>query len=580
MRARGLRRLHDVELAGAGTSVGDVLPDAGREQHRLLEHDGELAAQVGEAVVTQVHAVEQNGAGGWVVEAREEAHDRRLAGPRRPGDRHARAGRDLERDTAQHGMVRVVREADVAERHRAGRAAQRPGVGAFGHVGALVEQRENALGAREVRLKPRRLPADRLQRIVELSEVAQHHQELAEREHPRADVAHADEQHGGHSQRGRESYQQSEPSFEQRQVDARRHAFVRTADEPVGLPRFLSEGLHHAQRAERLVDHRQRRGFELLHAPGLDAHARAVEARQNEQDRADAQRDERQLPVEPGGDDDHRHEGGRRADERYDSVHHQVLDCRGVLLDAVQRVGGPARVVIGHRQPLHLVDEPGAEVEDQPLTDVGAEQRAAERLELAEQRHDQEQADGDPEDGGGGASGGRRQHGPRERRQRARADDGIDDDLQRHRVEQRDGTRKQPDGEQAEELRPVWHCLAYQPSVQRDVAHHLPPEPVSNTELNRSCRRGGIATAEEGRAQHSNDVGDVGAVERIERVHGEIEAVTFVPTPKGRDVEAFRKSHIELDGSWSATGVAGHARRSIVGNGVPVVVKSCRDVEW
>ena len=87
-------------------------------------------------------------------------------------------------------MVRVVREADVAERHRAGRAAQRPGVGAFGHVGALVEQRENALGAREVRLKPRRLPADRLQRIVELSEVAQHHQELAEREHPRADVAH------------------------------------------------------------------------------------------------------------------------------------------------------------------------------------------------------------------------------------------------------------------------------------------------------------------------------------------------------------------------------------------------------
>src|SRR5436190_12488024 len=44
----------------------------------------------------------------------------------------------------------------------------------------------------------------------------------------------------------------------------------------------------------------------------------------------------------------------------------------------------------------------------------------------------------------------------------------------------------------------------------------LPSKPVSQPELHCSRRRCRIAAAEEWRAQHSNDVGDVGAVERIE----------------------------------------------------------------
>ena len=66
------------------------------------------------------------------------------------------------------------------------------------------------------------------------------------------------------------------------------------------------------------------------------------------------------------------------------------MERGGVVLDAVDGVGGAARVVIGERQPLHLLDELGAEVEHEPLPDVGPHQRGREALELA-QRGDAEQ---------------------------------------------------------------------------------------------------------------------------------------------------------------------------------------------
>src|SRR5437667_10641660 len=108
----------------------------------------------------------------------------------------------------------------------------------------------------------------------------------------------------------------------------------------------------------------------------------------------------------------------------------------------------------------------------------------------------------------------------------------------------------------------------------------LPSKPVSQPELHCSRRRCRIATAEKWRAQHSDDIGDVDAVDRVEHIHRDVEAVTFVPSLKTRNVEGLCKSHIELQGSRSAAGIAGHARRPNVGDGVPGVVKSCRNVEW
>ena len=60
----------DFCLAGVRTGIGDVFPNAGREEYRILEHDGELVPQVGQLVLAQIDAVEQDLPVGGVIEPR------------------------------------------------------------------------------------------------------------------------------------------------------------------------------------------------------------------------------------------------------------------------------------------------------------------------------------------------------------------------------------------------------------------------------------------------------------------------------------------------------------------------------
>ncbi|OLE97364.1 MAG: hypothetical protein AUG75_09170 [Cyanobacteria bacterium 13_1_20CM_4_61_6] len=116
-------------------------------------------------------------------------------------------------------------------------------------------------------------------------QVRQRHQQLPERERARAHVAHPDEQHGGRARRGRQPHQQAVPAFEQRQTNAGHHAFARAAHEAFGLAGFLPERLHDTQGPQRLLHDRERRGFQLLHAARLTAHAGAVDRGEHEQGR-------------------------------------------------------------------------------------------------------------------------------------------------------------------------------------------------------------------------------------------------------------------------------------------------------
>ena len=226
VRARRLRRPHDVEVACSRAPVSDVLPDTGRKQHGLLEDDGELVPQVGEAVVAQVHAVEEDGAGRRVVEAGQETHEGRLPGSSRPHDRDARAGRHCERDVVQYRTVRIVGEEHVLEFHRASGAHEGSRVESLGDIGPLVQQREGPLGAREIRLETCRLPADRLQGLVQLGEVTHHQQQLPQRESAGADVAHADQQHGGRAERHGQPHVEAVAALEEREAEACRHSLA------------------------------------------------------------------------------------------------------------------------------------------------------------------------------------------------------------------------------------------------------------------------------------------------------------------------------------------------------------------
>src|SRR5262249_49490884 len=102
----------DFGAAGAGPSVGDVLPDAEREQERFLQHQGDLRTEALQLEVADVVAVNGDAALPGIEEARPQAHQRCLArsGGADKGDSLPRE--DLQANTAQDGTARLV-----AERH-------------------------------------------------------------------------------------------------------------------------------------------------------------------------------------------------------------------------------------------------------------------------------------------------------------------------------------------------------------------------------------------------------------------------------------------------------------------------------
>ncbi len=84
--------------------------------------------------LAHVDAVEQHAPGGRVVEARDQAHERRLAGARRADDRHHLPGPHVEVDAAQHRArrrrtrtSRPRRRPRRARRRREARAVRRRG---------------------------------------------------------------------------------------------------------------------------------------------------------------------------------------------------------------------------------------------------------------------------------------------------------------------------------------------------------------------------------------------------------------------------------------------------------------------
>src|SRR5215211_5551768 len=109
-------RRHDLLKGGVWISVGDVLGNAGREEERLLQDDGELIAHVGYPVVAQVHAIERYPSGGGIIEARQQTYERGLARASRSRDADPRAGEDFEGDVLQYWVVLpFVGEGNVLE---------------------------------------------------------------------------------------------------------------------------------------------------------------------------------------------------------------------------------------------------------------------------------------------------------------------------------------------------------------------------------------------------------------------------------------------------------------------------------
>src|SRR5216684_967090 len=80
-----------------------------------------------------------------VVEAEEEARDRRFAGAARPDNRERRAGRDREIDIAQDRAPRIVAEIDMAEGERPLADEKRRRAGPVLDIGGDLQERHHLL---------------------------------------------------------------------------------------------------------------------------------------------------------------------------------------------------------------------------------------------------------------------------------------------------------------------------------------------------------------------------------------------------------------------------------------------------
>jgi hypothetical protein len=168
--AHRLGRGGDLVLGGVGAPERDVVGDRAGEQEALLGHHAQLRAQRRRAHVAQVMAVDRHAPLGGVVEAPHQLGQRRLAGSRRPHQRHRLTGRHLQVHVPQRpGAVAIAERhlfecqvpLDPLQRHRAGTIHQ---------VGLLVQQLEDLVQRRHPRLvgrvQLRKLP-DRVEEVVQ-----------------------------------------------------------------------------------------------------------------------------------------------------------------------------------------------------------------------------------------------------------------------------------------------------------------------------------------------------------------------------------------------------------------------------
>ncbi len=122
----------DLLAGGIAPAIEDILPDGAGEEHRLLRHDADGAAQRFERRLADVLPVDENAPLLHVVEARQDIHQRGFARAALPHQHHAPAGLHFQVDVAEgdHRVVAGIGEGDMLEGD-SGRATGQQAFGAF-----------------------------------------------------------------------------------------------------------------------------------------------------------------------------------------------------------------------------------------------------------------------------------------------------------------------------------------------------------------------------------------------------------------------------------------------------------------
>jgi hypothetical protein len=124
-----------------------IVHEIPHEQEEILLHKADEGAQVRGGQVSDVDAVHENAAAGWVVEAKQQIDDGCLPCSGVPHQGHRPAGRGSKGHIAQYpGAAVSVAEPDPLEAHLTpGRASQQHRPGRLLHHDRLIQQPEHPL---------------------------------------------------------------------------------------------------------------------------------------------------------------------------------------------------------------------------------------------------------------------------------------------------------------------------------------------------------------------------------------------------------------------------------------------------
>src|SRR4051794_24960146 len=102
----------DFVASGVRLAVPDIVLDRVVEHQNLLRDQAETQTKIAKADVADVGAVDQNAAGGWVVEPRQQLHECRFAATVGADDGDGFASANIQIHAAEYRLIRVIMEAD------------------------------------------------------------------------------------------------------------------------------------------------------------------------------------------------------------------------------------------------------------------------------------------------------------------------------------------------------------------------------------------------------------------------------------------------------------------------------------
>ena len=381
-RAQGVQHLL---VGGLRPPEGDVVAQAGREQHRLLVDDPDRRPQRVEGQVGDVVAVDQHPALAGGVQPRDQPEQGRLARPGAPDHRDPGPRGDVEIDPGQGGPATLlVAEADVLEadpgpalacpagppfpvaagRAGAGRAAAS---GRSAMAGGLVEHLEDPLGAGRGPLGEAEQHPQPLQRPGQQQQVGVEGDQRAQGDLAVDGQPAAVPEDRGQAELGQDAQQGGVEGAEPRRLQVLVEDRAGLALQAAGLLVLPPERLDHPDPGRRLLDHGGQLADLLLDLPVDAVQAAVVAQRPVDQRRGQGEHDQ----AEAGREQPHLHrrddEGDHVEDHEHQAPGDEVAQRAHVRGRPGQQLAGRHPVVVGGLEGQQVADQAVAQV----VLDVG-----------------------------------------------------------------------------------------------------------------------------------------------------------------------------------------------------------------